>query len=201
MDLAPLLRELVRGLELLQAPADLRRLAVVVVDGRVGHALLGLSVGALDLLDELLNSHGIKVSAASGRNEASGHDFDPALFRRKPALHVEDLLERADRDFELVERGLPRRQALEPEARREEGHQHTVFGMPACKADQLVGEPSDERQEQDPARDQPGQRGRPRNAKTKIAITITQSRNAVPQRGWIRLNFCTRSGTSSSPAS
>jgi hypothetical protein len=27
--------------------------------------------------------------------------------------------------------------------------------------------------------------GRPKNAKTKIAITITQSRNAVPQRGWI----------------
>jgi hypothetical protein len=64
-DLAPLLGEPVRGLELLQAPADLRRLAVVVVDGRVGHALLGLPVGALDLLDELLNGHGIKVSAAS----------------------------------------------------------------------------------------------------------------------------------------
>ena len=31
------------------------------------------------------------------------------------------------------------------------------------------------------------QAGRPKNAKTKIAITITQSRNAVPQRGWIRL--------------
>ena len=29
------------------------------------------------------------------------------------------------------------------------------------------------------------QAGRPKNAKTKIAITITQSRNAVPQRGWI----------------
>jgi hypothetical protein len=29
------------------------------------------------------------------------------------------------------------------------------------------------------------QSGRPTNAKTKIAITITQSRNAVPQRGWI----------------
>ena len=27
------------------------------------------------------------------------------------------------------------------------------------------------------------QSGRPKNAKTKIAITITQSRNAVPQRG------------------
>ena len=45
------------------------------------------------------------------------------------------------------------------------------------------------------------QGGRPKNAKTKIAITITQSRKAVPQRGWMRLNRCTRSGVSSSPAS
>ena len=43
--------------------------------------------------------------------------------------------------------------------------------------------------------------GRPRNAKTKIAITITQSRNAVPHRGWIRLCRWTTSGSSSSPAS
>ena len=45
------------------------------------------------------------------------------------------------------------------------------------------------------------QAGRPKNAKTKIAITITQSRKAVPQRTWIRLYFWTRSGVSSSPAS
>ena len=31
------------------------------------------------------------------------------------------------------------------------------------------------------------QDGRPTKAKTKIAITITQSRNAVPHRGWMRL--------------
>ena len=43
--------------------------------------------------------------------------------------------------------------------------------------------------------------GCPRNAKTKIAITITQSRNAVPQRGWIREKRWTRSGSSGSPAS
>ena len=45
------------------------------------------------------------------------------------------------------------------------------------------------------------QTGRPKNANTKTAITITQSRNAVPQRGWISENRCTRSGSSSSPAS
>src|SRR5581483_6831553 len=49
---APLLGELVRLLELLQAPPDLSRLAMVVVDRRVGHPLLGLAIGALQLLDE-----------------------------------------------------------------------------------------------------------------------------------------------------
>ena len=34
-----------------------------------------------------------------------------------------------------------------------------------------------------------------------MPITITQSKKAVPQRGWIKLNFCTFSGVSSSPAS
>jgi hypothetical protein len=50
----PLLRELVRLLELLQAPPDLGRLAVVVVDGRVGHPRLNLRVGALELCDEVV---------------------------------------------------------------------------------------------------------------------------------------------------
>ena len=50
--LAPLLRELVGALELLQAAADLLGLAAVVVDRRVGHPLLRLGVGALELLDE-----------------------------------------------------------------------------------------------------------------------------------------------------
>ena len=45
------------------------------------------------------------------------------------------------------------------------------------------------------------QAGCPTNAKTKMPITITQSKKAVPQRGWIKLNSCTRSGVSSSPAS
>jgi hypothetical protein len=53
--LAPLLCEPVRALELLQAPADLGRLAVIVVDGRVGHTLLRLAVGALDFVDELFD--------------------------------------------------------------------------------------------------------------------------------------------------
>ena len=45
------------------------------------------------------------------------------------------------------------------------------------------------------------QAGWPTKAKTKMAITITQSRNAVPQRGWMRLWRWTTSGSSSSPAS
>ena len=54
--LAPLLRQLVRRLELLDAPADLGRLAVVVVDGGIGEPLLRLEVGALELLDGLLEA-------------------------------------------------------------------------------------------------------------------------------------------------
>ena len=51
--------EPVRPLELLQAPADLLRLAVVVVDRRIRHAVLRLLVGALELLDELVETgHG-----------------------------------------------------------------------------------------------------------------------------------------------
>src|ERR671922_294486 len=65
---APLLGQPVRGLELLQAAPDLRRLAMVVVDGRVGHALLRLPVRALDFLDELVDSgHATKGSAGSKR--------------------------------------------------------------------------------------------------------------------------------------
>ena len=52
--LLPLLRELPRALELLQAPADVGRLAVVVVDRGVGHALLRLRVGAVELRDEIV---------------------------------------------------------------------------------------------------------------------------------------------------
>ena len=77
VDHAPLLGELVRRFELLQAPPDLRRLAVVVVDGRVGHALLGLPVRALDLIDELLHGHGIKVSAALDASSRRGAMPDP----------------------------------------------------------------------------------------------------------------------------
>ena len=56
-DPAPFLGQLVRGLELLQAPSDIGRLAVVVVDSRIRQALLRLAVGALDLVDELLDGH------------------------------------------------------------------------------------------------------------------------------------------------
>src|SRR6266567_4759117 len=57
--LAPGLRELVRAFELLPAPADRRRLAVVVVDGGIGLALERFVVRALQLLDELFErSHG-----------------------------------------------------------------------------------------------------------------------------------------------
>ena len=53
-----LLHELVRALELLQPPPDLRRLAVVVVDGRLGHARLRFPVGALELVDSAVEVSG-----------------------------------------------------------------------------------------------------------------------------------------------
>ena len=66
-DRAPLLRQLVRAFEVLQAPTDLRSLAVVVVNGRVRQTLLGLLVGALELVDQLLEiSHGARL--ARGRS-------------------------------------------------------------------------------------------------------------------------------------
>ena len=48
--------ELVRRLELLETPPDVRRLAVVVVDGRVGQPRLQVGVRALELLDEWFDS-------------------------------------------------------------------------------------------------------------------------------------------------
>ena len=64
-------------------------------------------------------------------------------------------LERPDRDLELVERRLARRQPLQPEPRREQRHQDAVVGVLAGEADQLVGDPGDHRQQHDAADDQP----------------------------------------------
>jgi hypothetical protein len=52
---APLPGELVRALQLLRSPSDLGRLAVVVVDGRIGQPLLRLAVGTLQLVDKLVH--------------------------------------------------------------------------------------------------------------------------------------------------
>src|SRR5262249_16231438 len=50
----PLLRELVWTFELLQAAADVGRLAVVVVDSRIGHTPLQLLVRALEILHQVV---------------------------------------------------------------------------------------------------------------------------------------------------
>ena len=55
----PLEREPVRGLQLLQAPSDVGRLAVVVVHGRVGEALVRVGIRALELRDQVIEGrHG-----------------------------------------------------------------------------------------------------------------------------------------------
>jgi hypothetical protein len=64
--LPPLLRQLVRRLELLQLPARVGRGPVVGEDGGVRHPLLRLRVGALQLHDEVLERHG-KIVALGGR--------------------------------------------------------------------------------------------------------------------------------------
>src|SRR4029450_11035497 len=76
------------------------------------------------------------------------HDFDALGLRRgAPPLALEHLAQGADRDLELVERRLARRQPLEPEARCEQGHQDPVLGVLAGEADQLVRDPGDHRQQ------------------------------------------------------
>src|SRR5947207_2429916 len=70
--LPPALREPVGALELLEPPTGGRCLAVVVVDGRVGHALLRLLVGALDLLEQRFDRAGHRRIQVSGRDGRSG---------------------------------------------------------------------------------------------------------------------------------
>ncbi len=81
--------------------------------------------------------------------------LEPQLVVALGLLHPHDLLQGANRDLDLVERGLARRQPLQPEAGCEQGHQDAVALVLAGVADQLVGEPGDHRQQEDPAHDQP----------------------------------------------
>ena len=60
--LTPLVRQPLRRLELLQTAPAVGSLTVVVVDRRVGHALLRFRVGAVQLVDEALDRHRLRVS-------------------------------------------------------------------------------------------------------------------------------------------
>src|SRR6266487_4267273 len=82
------------------------------------------------------------------------HHFDYARVRVF-GLEREDFLQRADRDLDLIERRLARREPLQPHPRRQQGHQDPVVLMFSRKADQLVGDACDHRQQEDPRRDQP----------------------------------------------
>ena len=103
-------------LELLQAPPDLAppRGGRCRRPGRT--CAPAPPVGALELVDELVDRHASSV--AGGWPGPLGHDLDArgasgAVVR----LERQHLAQRADRDLELVERRLARRQPLEPEAR------------------------------------------------------------------------------------
>src|SRR5260221_3271089 len=89
------------------------------------------------------------------RKSGLSHYLDGRSVRRAALFEIQDYPQRADRDLELVERRLARRQALEPQTGREQRHQHTVALVLAGEPDQLVREPGDQRQEQDPLGDQP----------------------------------------------
>src|SRR5436190_15875883 len=58
-----------------------------------------------------------------------GHYLDFTFGRAQAPFELQDLAERLDRHLELVERRLARRQALQPEAGREQRHQRAVTGV------------------------------------------------------------------------
>src|SRR3954447_11521125 len=77
-------------------------------------------------------------------NRGSGHYLDACFGARVlHALLAHDLLERTDRDLDLLERRLARRQPLKPETGREQRHQHAIAGVPPREADQLVRDSRD----------------------------------------------------------
>ena len=90
----PLLRELVRALELLQLAPDLGRLAVVVVDRRVGHALLHLEVGALELVDQVVevggHAAGQRSRASSVISGTAASAFDTGQFAFAPSRGLDE---------------------------------------------------------------------------------------------------------------
>ena len=131
---------------------------------------------------------GLSRSRTTSTDAGSGHDLDPLGGRIRAAFEREHLAQGADRDLELVERRLARRQPLQPEARA-----RAASSRPGCRCACRRSGSARRRSPRSPAaagsasRSASTRRGRPKKAKTKIAITITQSRKAVPQRGWIRL--------------
>ena len=69
--LPPLVRESLRCLELLEPATRVRSLTAIVVDRRVGHALLRLGVRALELLDQVFDRiHPVDRSRAPGAARA-----------------------------------------------------------------------------------------------------------------------------------
>src|SRR4051812_35891499 len=69
------------------------------------------------------------------------HYFDALrLGARAPFLELQNFPQRSNRDLELVERWLARRQPLQPHAGGKQHHQDAVVLMLAGETDELVGE-------------------------------------------------------------
>ena len=131
------------------------------------------------------------VSSASTPRASSGHDLDALAPAPCAALlGGEHALERAieTATWSSVGSRVVRRCSHRPGA----STARTMRGVLEARreADDLVGQAGDQRQRDDARDDQPRSRvptTSPSAAKTRIAMTITQSRNAVPQRTWMRL--------------
>src|SRR5215204_5554879 len=189
--LAPALRQLVRGFELLQPAARVGRLAMVVVDRRIGHALLRLAVLALELVDQRVDRHRAQAMTSTRRASAGRSCPSSRSTSRSARIETSSWSSEGSR---VVSRCSHRPGASSvirsllsvclPAKRI------TSYARPAITGSSRMRLAISQ-----------GHEGWPMKAKTKIAITITQRRNAVPQRGWINEKRWTFSGVSSSPAS
>ena len=154
---APLLRELVRAFELLQAAADLRRFPVVVVDGRVGQPLLRLPVGALELVDQAVEGGGhaadyvSRASSVISGTPASAFETGQFSFAASRELLERDAVDAGDAALDRERDARDALARLEGDRRggpelvgrrvgsRETGRQRHREARRVCRGDQLLG--------------------------------------------------------------
>src|SRR5262245_58882948 len=109
-----------------------------------------------------LTIRGLMSTPQAGDDAWSRHHLDlglgTVLLLALRVLAPAHLLQRANRDLDLVERRLARGEALEPQTGRQQHAEHAAGLVLAGEADQLVGKSGDHREEQDPTADEIRQR-------------------------------------------